>query len=74
MSEEEDEVDEFEAQLRQEQAAKAETNEIIEHGRVRKDEDGTEYEWDAEKKAWFPKVCLALNYVLLLVTFTATYL
>lgn len=56
MSEEEDEVDEFEAQLRQEKASKAETNEIIEHGRVRKDEDGTEYEWDAQKKAWFPKV------------------
>lgn len=58
MSDEED----FEEQLRQEQVEQRskEVNEIIEHGRVRKDDDGTEYEWDANKRAWFPKVSLLL--------------
>lgn len=62
MSEEEDELDEFEEQIRQQKAASAETNEIIEHGRIRKDSDGTEFEWDADKKAWFPKVSRATIY------------
>lgn len=50
--------EEFEEQIRLEEAEQQskEVNQIIEHGRVRKDEDGTEYEWDAQKKAWFPKV------------------
>lgn len=28
---------------------------------VKTDPDGTTYEWDPEKKAWFPKVCSAGN-------------
>jgi len=42
-----DDEEEFEEQIRLE---------IIEDGRVKIDEDGTEFEWDAKKKAWFPKV------------------
>jgi len=54
---EEDEED-FEEQLRLEalEAQSKTQSEAIEHGRVRKDSDGTEFEWDADKKAWFPKV------------------
>ena len=53
-----DDEEEFEEQLRQEklEAQRAENREVIEHGRVRVDEDGTESEWDAQKQAWFPKV------------------
>ncbi|XP_067945881.1 17S U2 SnRNP complex component HTATSF1-like [Watersipora subatra] len=51
--------EEFEEQLRQERdeaARAAESKEVIEHGRVKTDEDGTEFEWDAKQKAWFPKI------------------
>ena len=53
MSDEED----FEEQIRQEKLAESSQDAgLLEHGRTRKDEDGTEYEWDADKQAWFPKV------------------
>ena len=47
-------MEEFEEQLRLEKLAdqKTDNNEI----RTRTDSDGTVYEWDSEKKAWFPKV------------------
>jgi len=54
-----DDEEEFEEQIRLEklEASKnTELSEIIEDGRVKIDEDGTEFEWDAKKKAWFPKV------------------
>ena len=54
-----DDEEEFEEQLRQEKLEaerSAESKEVIEHGRVKVDEDGTEFEWDAQQKAWFPKV------------------
>ncbi|CAH1799935.1 unnamed protein product [Owenia fusiformis] len=46
------EDDDFEAQLRQEALEK----DRIEHTRIRTDSDGTQYEWDEEKQAWFPKI------------------
>lgn len=51
--------EEFEEQLKQEKLEAlqgSEVNEVIEHGRTRTDEDGVEFEWDAHKRAWFPKV------------------
>lgn len=54
-----DDEEEFEEQLRLEklEAQKlSDASEIIEHGRIRKDEDGAEFEWNAHQKAWFPKV------------------
>ncbi|KAF6038298.1 HTATSF1 [Bugula neritina] len=54
-----DDEEEFEEQIRLEklEASKnTELSEIIEDGRVKIDEDGTEFEWDAKKKAWFPKI------------------
>lgn len=58
-----DEGEDFEEQLRLEQLEKQRSSaeDAIEHGRVRKDEDGTEYEWDAHKKAWFPRVSKCLT-------------
>ncbi len=45
----------FEEQIRlheQEQKKKDEKK----HGKTKVDDDGTVMEWDADKKAWFPKV------------------
>ncbi len=47
--------DEFEEQLRLEEAEKVK-REKLDHGRTKVDEDGTVMEWDADKGAWFPKV------------------
>ena len=47
-------IDEFQHQLQQEAAERANAEGTTTRARV--DPDGTEYEWDEEKKAWFPKV------------------
>lgn len=59
----EDSDEDFEEQLRMEARAKQleedsgqSTGEKLEQGRTKVDPDGTVYEWDAAKKAWFPKV------------------
>ena len=49
----------FEEQLHFEQLEK-EKKEKFEHGKTKTDEDGTVFEWDADKKAWFPRVWLFL--------------
>ena len=51
--------DEFELQLQQE-AEERERNEKLKAGKVKVDPDGTVYEWDEEKKAWFPRVSSVL--------------
>lgn len=50
--------EEFEEQIRQEQIVKdcAGDEDSIGKARTRVDEDGTVFEWDMDKKAWFPKV------------------
>lgn len=50
-----EEEDDFEEQLKQEKLQKIKEEEG--DTKTYKDEDGTEYEWDEDKKAWFPKVC-----------------
>ena len=49
----------FEEQLEQERLAREqeEARLLDSHPHTRTDPDGTVYEWDVEKKAWFPKVC-----------------
>ncbi|XP_063404003.1 17S U2 SnRNP complex component HTATSF1-like [Mytilus trossulus] len=44
----------FEEQLKQEEIQKLKEEESKD--KTYKDEDGTEYEWDEAKKAWFPKI------------------
>ena len=63
MSESEEEYDELEEQLRQEKLEKERRDNCsdIEHGRQRVDPDGTVYEWDSVKMAYFPKVLNANN-------------
>ena len=58
MAESEEEYDEFEEQLRMEKAEKERRSRCsnIVHGQTRTDPDGTVYEWDADKMAYFPKV------------------
>ena len=47
----------FEEQLEQERIARElEEQRRTETGQTRTDPDGTVYEWDVEKKAWFPMV------------------
>ena len=52
--------EDFEEQLRLEEEERKFKNKTvdIEDGRIRTDSDGTIYEWNAEKQAWFPKVIL----------------
>ncbi|KAL3882632.1 hypothetical protein ACJMK2_028956 [Sinanodonta woodiana] len=53
---EDDEIG-FEEQLKQEELAKQKEENKDELGpKARVDPDGTEYEWDPDKKAWFPKI------------------
>ena len=52
--------DEFEEQLRQEAAEKQRKTDITE-GKIKVDPDGTAYDWDEAKKAWFPRVMLISN-------------
>ena len=47
----------FEEQLRLEALEK----EKKAHQKTRVDEDGTEYEWDEKKRAWFPKVLFIIS-------------
>ena len=57
--------DEFANQLQQE-AEERERNERLKAEKVKVDPDGTVYEWDEDKKAWFPKVefaSLFINYI-----------
>ncbi|ESO11520.1 hypothetical protein HELRODRAFT_108808 [Helobdella robusta] len=49
-----EDMEEFENQLKQEEMEKLKRAEI--ESRTRKDEDGTVYEFDPVKKAWFPKI------------------
>ena len=51
-------IDEFEHQLKQEELERSKAEEGA--SRTKVDPDGTEYEWDDDKKAWFPKVCFYL--------------
>ena len=48
----------FEEQLEQERLAREheEARLLDTHPKTRTDPDGTVFEWDVEKKAWFPKV------------------
>ncbi|GFO08603.1 hiv tat-specific factor 1 [Plakobranchus ocellatus] len=54
----EQEEDEFEAQLRQEELARLaqEDGALLSRGASYVDEDGTVMEWDHERKAYFPKI------------------
>ena len=59
----------FEEQLEQERLAREqeEARLLDTHPKTRTDPDGTVFEWDVEKKAWFPKVdsfLLLLNTIL----------
>ena len=59
----------FEEQLEQERLAREqeEARLLDTHPKTRTDPDGTVFEWDVEKKAWFPKVdsfFLLLNTIL----------
>ena len=49
------EDEDFEEQLKQEELHKLKEEDRVD-GKTYKDKDGTEYEWDEAKKAWFPKV------------------
>lgn len=49
----------FEEQLKQEEIQKLKEEES--RDKTYKDKDGTEYEWDEAKKAWFPKVIILYN-------------
>ncbi len=55
MSDEEDFADQLEQEERAREAEEDEPDPMSQ-GRTRVDPDGTVYEWDSEKKAWFPKV------------------
>lgn len=52
MAEEEEEIS-FEEQLKLEELERRKRDGTL----TKKDPDGTVYEWDDDKKAWFPKVC-----------------
>lgn len=52
MAEEEEELS-FEEQLKLEELERRKRDGTL----TKKDPDGTVYEWDDDKKAWFPKVC-----------------
>ena len=60
-----DKEENFEDQIRLEEIEKErekdEGTDVLGQARTRKDDDGTEYEWDTHKKAWFPKVCILNN-------------
>lgn len=55
MAEEEEELS-FEEQLKLEELEKRKRDGTL----TKKDPDGTVYEWDDDKKAWFPKVCTTM--------------
>jgi len=77
-----DSLREFEEQLQQEALASTSeevqltANEYTVGGTlVRKDPDGTVYEFDPEKHAWFPKVCFSNLLILLTDTsFSLSYI
>ena len=58
MSEEEEELDEFELQLKQEEQERLTKKEgsKLPRGLTYTDEDGTVMEWDSDRQAYFPKV------------------
>ena len=47
-------LEDFEEQIRLEKLA----SEAAAKLKTKKDDDGTEYEWDESKQAWFPKVII----------------
>lgn len=56
MAEEEEELS-FEEQLKLEELERRKRDGTL----TKKDPDGTVYEWDDDKKAWFPKVCATMK-------------
>lgn len=56
MAEEEKELS-FEEQLKLEELERRKRDGTL----TKKDPDGTVYEWDDDKKAWFPKVCTTMK-------------
>lgn len=56
MAEEEEELS-FEEQLKLEELERRKRDGAL----TKKDPDGTVYEWDDDKKAWFPKVCTTMK-------------
>jgi hypothetical protein len=65
--------EEFEEQIRLEARAKdiedhkkEEAEAELLQGRTKTDPDGTVYEWDTDKKAWFPKVEVFLLFFMML--------
>ena len=66
-----DSKDDFEEQLRQEKILQdtAGDDDALGQARTRVDKDGTVFEWDAEKKAWFPKVVSSAKWAWLLCQF-----
>lgn len=56
MAEEEEELS-FEEQLKLEELERRKRDGTL----TKKDPDGTVYEWDDDKKAWFPKVCTTMK-------------
>lgn len=63
-----DEDEDFEFQLRQQQLHSQAVDQQPEEGQssatYTDPNDGTEYEWDPEKRAWFPKASrLACSYI-----------
>lgn len=56
MAEEEEELS-FEEQLKLEELERRKRDGTL----TKKDPDGTVYEWDDDKKAWFPKVCTKMK-------------
>lgn len=53
-------IEEFEEQLQQEQIARqAEQTDGYDASRYYQDQDGTYYEFDSERRAWFPMVSAA---------------
>ncbi|XP_035829304.1 HIV Tat-specific factor 1 homolog, partial [Aplysia californica] len=58
MSQDEEEVDEFELQLKQEELERLakEEGSTLPKGTTYTDDDGTVMEWDHERKAYFPKI------------------
>jgi len=63
-----DDDEDFEHQLQQEaderhrQDAGSDPGNTVDSGATRVDEDGTVFEFDMEKRAWFPKVLTALSF------------
>ena len=58
----------FEEQLELERLEKERLEKEGDHPKEKVDPDGTVYEWDAAKKAWFPKVSHSAPKVLLKVS------